>query len=147
MAQQYPEPVVGALIANPEGKVLLVKSYKWPDQYVIPGGHIELGETMEEALKREMKEETGLDIYDIEHAWLGESVFQNSFHEKKHFIFINFVCKTDSCEVMLNDELQEYVWVSPQEALELTQDPDLIPLVEKINPDCTIRSIFQAHTR
>jgi nucleoside triphosphatase len=94
-----------------------------------------------------MKEETGLDIYDIEHAWLGESVFQNSFHEKKHFIFINFVCKTDSCEVMLNDELQEYVWVSPQEALELTQDPDLIPLVEKINPDCTIRSIFQAHTR
>ncbi|MBN1977349.1 MAG: NUDIX domain-containing protein, partial [Anaerolineae bacterium] len=88
MAQQYPEPVVGALIANPEGKVLLVKSYKWPDQYVIPGGHIKLGEAMEEALKREMKEETGLDIYDIEHAWVGESVFQDSFHSKKHFIFI-----------------------------------------------------------
>ena len=133
MKQQYPEPVVGALIVNSESKVLLVRSYKWPDQYVIPGGHIELGETMEEALTREMKEETGMDIYDIEYAWLGESVFEDSFHEKKHLIFINFVCKTDSCEVTLNDESQGYVWVSPQEALELTQDPDLIPLIERLN--------------
>jgi len=43
-----------------------MKSHKWHDAYVIPGGHIELGETAEEALRREIKEETALDIYGIE---------------------------------------------------------------------------------
>lgn len=49
--QQFPEPTVGALIFNPEGKVLLMKSHKWHHKYVLPGGHVELGEKLEEALR------------------------------------------------------------------------------------------------
>ena len=48
--QQYPEPTVGALIFNPEGKVFLMRSHKWRGKWVLPGGHIELGERMEDAL-------------------------------------------------------------------------------------------------
>jgi nucleoside triphosphatase len=84
--QQYPEPTVGALIFNQEDKVLLLKSDKWRNKYVIPGGHIELGETMEDALRREVKEETGLDIYDIEFVSLQESIFDEAFHEERHFM-------------------------------------------------------------
>ena len=65
MKQQYPEPTVGALIFNQADKILLIKSHKWHNQYVVPGGHIELGETMEDALRREIEEETGLSIHDI----------------------------------------------------------------------------------
>lgn len=54
---KYPEPTVGAIIYNPDNKVLLCKAHKWNDKYIIPGGHIELGEKMEEALKREILEE------------------------------------------------------------------------------------------
>ena len=61
MAEEFPEVTVGALIFNPDGKLFLVKSHKWHDKYVMPGGHIELGETAENALKREIKEETGID--------------------------------------------------------------------------------------
>ena len=64
--QKYPEPAAGALIFNTEGKIFLMKSHKWHGQYVVPGGHIELGETIEEALKREVKEETDLDVHDVE---------------------------------------------------------------------------------
>ncbi|MDD3840838.1 MAG: NUDIX domain-containing protein [Clostridia bacterium] len=108
---KYPEPTVSAVIFNPEGKILLCKSHKWGNKYVIPGEHIELGEKMEKALKREILEETGLNIYDIKLIGLKESIYSDTFHEKKHFIFIDYLCKTDSNDVILNDESEEYEWV------------------------------------
>ena len=120
--QHYPEPTVGALIFNPEGKLLLVKSHKWRDKYVIPGGHIELGETIETALRREIKEETNLDIYDIEFLIMQEFIFDETFWQKGHFIFIDHVCKTNSDDVKLNDEAESHVWVSVDEALKLLID-------------------------
>ncbi len=114
---QYPEPTVGAIIFNREGRILLCRSKKWGDTYVFPGGHIELGETMEDALRREVKEETGLSIYDIRLISLQEAVFSNTFIEKKHFIFIDFLCRTSTSEVVLNDEAEEYEWVQPGDIL------------------------------
>ena len=72
--QLFPHPTVGALIFNPEGKLLLVRTHKFHNKYVVPGGHIEVGEKMTSALIREAKEETGLDVYDLE------------------FIFFQFYC-------------------------------------------------------
>ena len=115
--QLYPEPTVGGLIFNPEGRFLLLKSHKWLGKYVIPGGHIELGETMEQALKQEIKEETNLDIYDI------EFIFDKTFWQKGHYIFFDFACKTDLTDVKLNDEAEKYVWVTIAEGLTLPLDP------------------------
>jgi len=120
--QQFPEPTVGALIFNKEGKLFLMKSHKWKGSYVIPGGHKELGETMEQALIREVKEETGLDIHNIEFLAFQEFIFDPAFWKKKHFIFFDFACKTDSDKVTLDREGQEYVWVAPKEALKLPVD-------------------------
>lgn len=111
----YPEPTVSAVIFNPEGKILLCKSHKWGNKYVIPGGHIELGEKMEDALKREILEETGLHIYDIKLISLKESIYSDTFHENKHLIFIDYICKTDSFDVTLNDESESYIWVDLME--------------------------------
>jgi len=65
---------------------------------------------MEIALKREILEETGLEIYDIQLISLKESIYSDRFHAKKHFIFIDFQCKTVSSKVILNNEAEEYVW-------------------------------------
>ncbi|HXS14756.1 MAG TPA: NUDIX domain-containing protein, partial [Candidatus Saccharimonadales bacterium] len=54
----YPEPVVGAFIINAKNQLFLAKSHKWSNSYVIPGGHIEIGEKIEDALVRGVKEET-----------------------------------------------------------------------------------------
>ena len=54
MTQVYPEPTVGALIINNKKEILLVKSHKWlNNKYSVPGGHVEIGESFEEAIIRE----------------------------------------------------------------------------------------------
>lgn len=121
--QQYPEPTCGALIFNPENKIFLMQSHKWKNKYVIPGGHIELGETIQEALKREIKEETNLDIFDIEFINIQEFIFDDDFWKKRHFIFFDFACKTHSTDVKLNSEAQSYTWVTIDEALKLPLEP------------------------
>jgi nucleoside triphosphatase len=120
--QMFPEPTVGAMILAPDGKLLLLRSHKWRDKYVVPGGHIELGERMEEALRREVKEETGLDIYDVQFVCFQEFVYDDAFWKRRHFIFFDYVCRTDSTTVVLNDEAEEHVWVPVEDALEMDVD-------------------------
>lgn len=121
--QQFPEPTVAALIFNPQEELFLMKSYKWKGKYTIPGGHVELGESLETALKREIKEETGLSIYNIKFLILLEFIYQPLFWKKRHFLFLDYTCKTKSKKVKLNDEAQAYIWVEPKKALTLPIEP------------------------
>ena len=120
--QIFPEPTVGSFIFNAEGELLLLESHKWPGRYVVPGGHVELGERLEEAVTREAKEETGLDIYDIEFINYQQFIYDPAFWKKRHFIFFDFACQTDSTNVVLNDEAEGYVWVEPRKALTMELD-------------------------
>jgi nucleoside triphosphatase len=98
---------------------------------VVPGGHVELGERLEEALIREVKEETALDIHDIELLCIQEFIFDEAFWKRKHFIFFNYVCKTDSKNVILNSEAYDYRWVSLERPSELPIDPYTEIAIEK----------------
>jgi len=120
----YPEPVVGILIFNPEGKIFLMKSPKWGGKYCVTGGHIELDETIEQTIKREAKEETNLDVFDIKFLAVQECISSKEFHKKKHFIFLDYFCKTKNSNVVLDGrEGVEYVWVEIDEALKLDLNP------------------------
>ena len=120
--QQFPEPTVGIFIFNRNGEVLLLQSHKWPGAYVVPGGHVELGERLEETAVREAKEETGLDIYDLEFINFQQFIYDPAFWKQRHFIFFDYAAKTDSIDVVLNDEAQAYIWIEPKEALKLELD-------------------------
>jgi nucleoside triphosphatase len=120
--QSFPEPTVGIFIFNPQGELLLLRSHKWPGAYVVPGGHVELGERLEEAALREAQEETGLEIYDLEFINFQQFIYDPAFWKRRHFIFFDFSARSDSTEVVLNDEAQEYLWVELEKALQLNLD-------------------------
>lgn len=120
MTQTYPEATVGALVVSEKGEVLIVRSHKWGNKYTVPGGHIELGERAEDAIRREVKEETGLDAEPVELLIVQQAIYPKDFHKHEHYIFMDYVLKAKSSKVQLDGrELQDYVWVKPEEALKL----------------------------
>jgi nucleoside triphosphatase len=120
--QTFPEPTVRVFIFRQEGQLLLLQSHKWPGLYVVPGGHVELGEHIETAVLRETKEETGLDVRDLRFLCWQEFIYDPSFWKQQHFIFFNYACQADSIEVHLNDEAEAYIWIEPVKALDLPID-------------------------
>lgn len=120
--QRFPEPTVGVFIFNQRGELLLLRSHKWPGAYVVPGGHVELGERLEEAARREVREETGLEIRDLEFINFQEFIYDPAFWKRKHFIFFDFAAKAEDTRVTLNDEAESYIWVDPLQALSLPLD-------------------------
>jgi nucleoside triphosphatase len=130
--QRYPEPTVGALILNGKGEMLLVRSEKWGDLYTIAGGHVELGETLVDALKREIKEEVGLDIYDIRLLMTQEAIFSRQFWKRRHYIFFDFVCRSRNDNVVVDGkEIQGFAWVEPSKALKMELDEYTRRMIER----------------
>jgi nucleoside triphosphatase len=121
-AQSFPEPTVGILIFNPKGELLLLQSHKWPGMYVVPGGHVELGERVEQTVIREAVEETGLDVHDLHFLCWQEFIHDPSFWKRRHFLFFDYACRTKSTKVRLNNEAEEFIWVMPENAFDLPID-------------------------
>ena len=120
MAQLYPEATVGALVVNEKGEVLIVSSSKWKNKHTVPGGHIELGERAEDAIKREVKEETGLDVEPVKLLLVQQAIYPEDYHKHEHYLFMDYLCTAKSSHVKLDGrELQNFVWVKPEEALQL----------------------------
>lgn len=123
MPQVYPIATVGALVVNGKSEILLVRSQKWSNKFTVPGGHIELGERAEEAIRREVREETGLDCEPVKLLLVQQAIYPKDYHKHEHYIFLDYVCRTRDTEVKLDErELQSYVWVKPEEALKLDME-------------------------
>ena len=123
MADEHPaDKIVPGVVCNgiavdKNGRILLVKSERWKNHYALPGGHVEYGERVADAVVREMKEETNLDVTDLEFVRWGEFIFENDYYQKRHFVYFSYSCKSKSDAVKLNEEAQSFLWVKPEEAL------------------------------
>ncbi len=114
-----PIATVGALIHDGNGHILLVRTHKWGDRWGIPGGKIERGESSTAALEREILEETALFIQDIQFALVQDCIDSPEFQRPEHFLLLNYVARATTTEVVLNDEAEEFRWLSPAAALAL----------------------------
>jgi len=112
----YPLATVGALIVGPDARVLLIRTHKWGDRWGVPGGKVDWGESLLEAVHREVREETGLSLSDVRWGPVQEAVSHPEFHRDAHFILVNVVARASTAAVTLNDEAQAYAWCTPAEA-------------------------------
>jgi ADP-ribose pyrophosphatase YjhB (NUDIX family) len=110
----------------------MIRTHKWSDLWGIPGGKIKWGETAEAALHREIREETALQITNIQFALVQDCIRSKEFYREAHFVLLNYTCDTSATEVTLNDEAEEYQWVRPQAALSLELNTPTRILVEAV---------------
>lgn len=115
-----PVATVGALVFNQAGQVLMVRTRKWSNLWGIPGGKIKLGERCADALRRELKEETDLEVRDIAFVMVQDCIHSPEFYRDAHFLLLNYTCRcAGPAAVRLNAEAQEYRWVAPPAAMDL----------------------------
>jgi phosphoglycolate phosphatase-like HAD superfamily hydrolase/ADP-ribose pyrophosphatase YjhB (NUDIX family) len=128
----HPIATVGALIEDDAGRVLMIRTQKWSGLWGIPGGKIKWGETSEAALRRELKEETNLDVRDIRFLMVQDCIHSKEFYRDAHFLLLNYVCRVNGpTDVTLNDEAQEFRWVTRAEALAMDLNVPTRKLLER----------------
>ncbi len=129
----FPIPTVGALILDDSGRLLLFKTAKWSGLWGIPGGKIEWGEASEAALRREIREETGLEVDEVEFVMVQDSIASPEFYREAHFILLNYTCRAlPGQSVTLNDEAQDYAWVDWGQAFALPLNTPTRRLLETV---------------
>jgi len=115
-----------------DGKVLIVRRARKPalGVYTLPGGVVEAGETLEQAIVREVKEETALDIAPVTLAGHREVVIRDDEGRvERHFVILCFAARWLGGEPALNEELDEARWIDPAELAGLKTTDGLADIV------------------
>lgn len=133
-ARSYPERpylAVSAAILR-DGKVLVVRRARHPalNLYTLPGGVVEAGETLHDALIREVREETQLTIEPVALAGHREVITRDpEGRAERHFVILSFAARWLSGEPVLNEELDDARWLAPAELAVLRTTEGLAEIV------------------
>jgi len=137
VSREYPtRPLVGtgALILQ-DGKLLLIKRGAQPGQgkWSIPGGLVELGENVQDAMTREVKEEVGLEVEAVKLMDVFDSVTLDAQGRiQYHFVVVNFLVRIVGGSLQTASDILEAQWVPFEE-------------VEKYNLTKSFRIFFEKH--
>ncbi len=128
---QRPFLAVSAAIIR-DGKVLVVRRARKPalNLYSLPGGVVEVGERLEEAVAREVREETALIVEPLALAGHPEVIVRDALGRvERHFVILCFAARYLSGEVALNEELDDARWLEPSELAALRTTEGLAEIV------------------
>lgn len=132
--REYPQqPLVGVgAIIVADGCVLLIKRGKQPllGEWSIPGGMLELGETLRRAAEREAHEETGLAVRATELLGVFERIVPersssgDTQRTQYHYVLVDFLCERVAGEIRAGADAADAKWFTPEELRSLTLPED-----------------------
>ena len=133
-ARSYPDRPVLAVSAAilRDGHVLIVRRARPPAQglYTLPGGAVEVGETLIETLIREVREELGMTIEPIALAGYREAIIRDDVKRvARHYVILVFAARWIAGEPVLGDEIAESRWLRPSELPSLNTTEGLAEIV------------------
>ncbi|HVW76892.1 MAG TPA: NUDIX hydrolase [Alloacidobacterium sp.] len=120
MRREYPDsPIVGvgAVIFH-EGRVLLVQRGQEPlkGEWSLPGGALELGETMQQGVCREVLEETGLEVEPLTIVEVFDRIVRDDKGEVQyHYVLVDFLCRVRGGSLCCASDADDARWVSREE--------------------------------
>jgi 8-oxo-dGTP diphosphatase len=123
-ARKYPErPIVavGGLVVDRD-RILVVQRATEPHkgEWSLPGGLVELGETVKQALVRECREETGLEVRPAEVAAVIDRIVPGADGRPEyHYVLIDYLCSVRPGELRAGDDVSDVRWVDRQELVRL----------------------------
>ena len=132
--REYPEsPIVGvgALIVE-DGRVLLVKRGHPPlkGEWSVPGGAVEIGETLREAAAREACEETSLTVQVMDLLGVYDRVLRDpEGRTLYHYVLIDFLCQRVQGEALAAGDAEQVRWYTPEEAANLPLAEDTAEVI------------------
>ena len=138
--RQYPNrPLlgVGDLIFQ-RGRILLVRRGKEPlkGYWSLPGGLVETGERLEEAVAREVLEETGLTVRPLYFAEVFQRIMRDSSNRTEyHYVLADFVCKVHSGELKAGDDAGQVEWVPVRRLGELLLTEGTKEVIDRVYAD------------
>lgn len=130
----YPIPGVAAVTIK-DGKVLLVIRGKAPSlgKWGIPGGVVEVGETLHEAVRREVWEETNVNVEPVKLLTIFDSINRDDDGRVHyHYILFEYLCKYISGDVQAKSDAPDARWVSFNELDSLDIMPNTRRFIDKI---------------
>lgn len=120
MAREYPaQPVVGVgAVVVRDGRALIVKRLNEPrkGEWSLPGGHVNLGESLSDAARREVREETGLDVHPEAIIETFDRVHRDPDGRIRfHFVIIDFVCESRDGHPVAGSDAGAVAWATADE--------------------------------
>jgi 8-oxo-dGTP diphosphatase len=136
MAREYPaQPVVGVgAVVVRGGRALIIKRGHEPrkGEWSLPGGHVHLGESLSDAARREVKEETGLDVYPEAIIETFDRVHRDPDGRiRYHFVIVDFVCESHDGDAVAGSDAEAVAWVSATELDAYGVNPHAAAVIKK----------------
>jgi ADP-ribose pyrophosphatase YjhB (NUDIX family) len=136
--REYPQtPLVGVgAVAVRDGRVLLVRRGSEPlkGHWTLPGGLLEVGESMAEGVVREVREETGLEVEPIELVEILDRIHREGGRVRYHYVIADFLCRVTGGELRAASDADAVRWVERAEwnsHSALVLDPVTVRVIEK----------------